>query len=589
MSKKSGEDKRLYTIEYLEFVLDHMSHEVYMKDKDGKYIYINKKGSEKIGLPKDEIIGKIDRDIRFKSFYEKCEYSDKTILQEDKELFYEHKLSDNIDEEFYRVYKFPIKDDNGDIKFIGACCDNITYKNKIDKELNNLFINNTLNKECDEYTESIKSILDNLSEMISSTSINLFLVDKDTHNLKKYLSCSRHNNMFCNNTQVEIDYKIFSSTYDDKLEINIDSSLNKEFKKKYIRDYDISSNSKLRIFPLKYNSDLIGVMYIYYDEKDNCSKVYDGYIMDICNQFSLLITNIEYKDELRQSLNDYKTKNKNLQDKNDKLEEAIGAEMIKVNFLENMSHEFRTPINIILMTAQLLISILDSNKVNIDREKIINHIKTLKQNGYRVLRLVNNILDTTKFDNGYEELKLGNYNIVSIIEDIVLSTSDYIKNKKITFDTDEEEVILACNPDAIEKIILNLISNSLKFTNENGQIEVDVNVNHEEEKLFVYVRNDGPPISKEYSEKIFDRFVQADNNLRRVSEGSGIGLYLVRLLVQMHNGEIWLNTDVKEGVEFIFYIPIKTINSIDDIMLYNIEDHSIMDKCSIEFSDVYFT
>ncbi|WP_297134109.1 sensor histidine kinase [Terrisporobacter sp.] len=207
----------------------------------------------------------------------------------------------------------------------------------------------------------------------------------------------------------------------------------------------------------------------------------------------------------------------------------------------------------------------------------------------RVLRLVNNILDTTKFDNGYEELKLGNYNIVSIIEDIVLSTSDYIKNKKITFDTDEEEVILACNPDAIEKIILNLISNSLKFTNENGQIEVDVKVNHEEEKLFVYVRNDGPPISKEYSEKIFDRFVQADNNLRRVSEGSGIGLYLVRLLVQMHNGEIWLNTDVKEGVEFIFYIPIKTINSIDDIMLYNIEDHSIMDKCSIEFSDVYFT
>ena len=84
-------------------------------------------------------------------------------------------------------------------------------------------------------------------------------------------------------------------------------------------------------------------------------------------------------------MNDYKTKNKNLQDKNDKLEEAIGAEMIKVNFLENMSHEFRTPINIILMTAQLLISILDSNKVNIDREKIINHIKTLKQNGYRVL------------------------------------------------------------------------------------------------------------------------------------------------------------------------------------------------------------
>lgn len=147
-------------------------------------------------------------------------------------------------------------------------------------------------------------------------------------------------------------------------------------------------------------------------------------------------------------------------------------------------------------------------------------------------------------------------------------------------------MILACNPDAIEKIILNLISNSLKFTNEDGEIQIDIKVNHNEKKLFVHLKNNGPTISEENSKKIFDRFVQVDNHLRRSSEGSGIGLYLVKRLIEMHDGDIWLNTDVECGVEFIFYIPIKTINNEDKIV-HSIDDHSRIDKCNIEFSDVY--
>ena len=90
----------------------------------------------------------------------------------------------------------------------------------------------------------------------------------------------------------------------------------------------------------------------------------------------------------------------------------------------------------------------------------------------------------------------------------------------------------------MERIILNLISNSLKFRYDNGKIYVEIKVNHQEEQLFVHERNNGYSIWEENSKKIFDRFVQTDNNIRRKNEGSGIGLYLVKCMVEMHWGKI---------------------------------------------------
>lgn len=586
MDKKSQDNQRLYTIEDLECILEHIPYEVWIKDKEGKHVYINKMGANKIGLDKEDIIGKTNNELRPKEFCDKCDDADKLVLEEKREIFYEHEYYSDKDE-FYRVYKFPIKDEDKNVKFICGFSNEYSYSKKINEELENLFISNVEELENIEYTKNINNILNNLGSMIKSTSINLFLVDKDGNNLKNYLSCNK-NNIFCENTNINIDYKQFSKLYKDKLDINVDNNLNYEFKENYIEKHKLYPKSKLNIFPLKFKGELIGLMYIYYEDKIKYTNAYDGFINDLCNQLSILIVNIEYKNKLRHRLIKFEEKAKYLQNENEKLEEAIGAEMIKVNFLENMSHEFRTPINIILMTAKLLISSMEENEINLDKEKTIKYLKTLRQNGYRILRLVNNILDTTKIDSKYEKLQLTNHNIINIIEDIVLSTADYIKdiNKSIIFDTEEEELILACNPDAIEKIILNLISNSLKFTNEDGEIHIDIKVNHNENKLFVHLKNNGPTISEEHSKKIFDRFVQVDNHLRRSSEGSGIGLYLVKRLIEMHDGEIWLNTNVERGVEFIFYIPIKTINN-EDVVVNLIDDHSKIDKCNIEFSDVY--
>ena len=538
-------------------------------------------------------------EIRPNKSWEKCKLTDEQVIQEKKVIFYEDEF--DIDKNnCYRVYKFPIKNYKDDVKLTGGIANEVTYSKYINKELNELenLFNEAQKSENEnikykqsisriEYKESISRVLSSLNNMVKSTSIDLFYIDRSKERLNLYISCDKKN-IFLKDSSINIEYSEFLKLYNSQLKIEIDDKLNYEFRKIYNSTVEIDDNSIFKIIPLNIDDKLIGLIYIYYEDKDECIDTYDGFIYDILHRIGNFFINIGLKNELKEKLYISQEKAKNLENEIDILEEAIGLEMVKINFLENMSHEFRTPINIILMVSKLLLSSIENNDFNLDREKIINYLKSLKQNGYRILRLVNNILDSTKFDNKCEQLEMYNYNIISVIEDIVLSAAEYIKNteRNIVFDT-EEEIILACTPSYIEKIMLNLISNSFKFTNDNGKIEIDIKVNKEEEKLYVHVKNDGPSIPKEDAQLIFNKFVQIENHIRRQNEGSGIGLYLVKCLVEAHEGKIWINTEVESGTEFIFYLPIKIIDSEDEIKIYYIEEHSIMYKCNIEFSDVY--
>ncbi len=584
MSNNPQSNQRLYTIEDLECVLEQIPYEVRIKDKEGRHIYINQRGMNKIGLQKDEIIGKTDEDITGCSKSDKCEETDKKVFEKKEPVFYEDKYYGNKDEH-YRVLKFPIMNKEN-VKFIGVFSNEYSSNRQINEEIEKLSINNRQNTEEAENKKSIQNILDNLKSIIKCTNINLLLIDKDKKSIVNYQECSNEDKLFDENTQINISYEDLQSIYNEKLDIDIDNKLNSILKDKYLK---LDEKARIKVFPLKLMGSTIGLMYIYY--KDNKLKhvtLYDGLLQDTSNNISRVIINMKFKDKIQDKIFKFEEQTKNLKDEKEKLEEAIASETIKVNFLENMSHEFRTPINIILMTTKLLLASIQDDKISLDKDKTVEYLKILKQNGHRVLRLVSNILDTTKLDNNYEEVSMNNHNIINVIEDVVLSTAHYIqdKNKTITFDTEEEEVILACNPDAIEKIMLNLISNSLKFTEEDGEIDVDIKVNYEQQRVYVHLRNDGPCISKEYSQKIFDRFVQLDNNLRRGNEGSGIGLYLAKQIVEVHGGKIWLNTEFDDGAEFIFYLPIKTIDN-KDVVVNHIKDHSIVDRCKIEFSDVY--
>nr|WP_195365937.1 MULTISPECIES: ATP-binding protein [Paeniclostridium] len=279
------------------------------------------------------------------------------------------------------------------------------------------------------------------------------------------------------------------------------------------------------------------------------------------------------------------TRNIEIEKEKRTLEEAVKVEVVKNEFFSNISHEFRTPINIILGTMQVINKNIEKNNIQINDLK--KHTNYIKQNSYRLLRLVNNLIDISKMDIGVYELRCSNQNIINIIEDITLSVADYTKNNKINliFDTNDEEVITYCDPDKIERIMLNLLSNAIKYTPENGFIKVKINSTKDE--IIVSVKDSGVGIPKDKLDVIFDRFGQVDDSFNRKCEGSGIGLSLVKNLVEIHGGEIHVNSEVNKGSEFVFSIPIK-IKKEDNDNVYDVDrKFKHVERCDIEFSDIY--
>ena len=268
------------------------------------------------------------------------------------------------------------------------------------------------------------------------------------------------------------------------------------------------------------------------------------------------------------------------------LNDAIEYDKLKTEFFANISHELRTPLNVIFGALQLLDVYAEKKSVTEESIKTKKYIKVMKQNCYRQLRLVNNLIDITKIDSGYFQLNLENYNIVNVVEEITLSVADYIEQKfiSIEFDTEIEEKIMSIDADKIERIMLNLLSNSIKFTNAGDYIYV--NIYDKDKSVIISVRDTGIGIPEGKLELIFERFRQVDKSLLRNNEGSGIGLSLVKSLVELHGGKISIVSEYGKGSEFIIELPVNVLPEKEACFSANSENGNI-ETINIEFSDIY--
>ncbi len=270
------------------------------------------------------------------------------------------------------------------------------------------------------------------------------------------------------------------------------------------------------------------------------------------------------------------------------LKESAEIEKIRTQFFANMTHEFKTPLNVILASIQLCKFYFDKEK-NLNNINFSKHLKTMKQNCYRLMRLVNNLIDTTKIDVGFLEKHAGNHNIVKIVEDITMSIKEFTENKGINlyFDKNTNERIIACDVDKIERIMLNLISNAIKFTDQGGSIFVKVE--DKGNSVLISVRDTGIGIPKEKQNAIFERFVQVEQTLTKNKDGSGIGLAMVKSFVEMHGGRIFTMSEFGKGSEFVVELPAVIMENKDECYLEDLETQRRIERINIEFSDIYYS
>ena len=220
----------------------------------------------------------------------------------------------------------------------------------------------------------------------------------------------------------------------------------------------------------------------------------------------------------------------------DNLRKRTLSEQIKNDFLSSISHDLKTPINVIYSSAQVQEKLYSEQYI----EKVNYYNQVNKENCITLMRLANNLIDSSKIDYDYLKPNLKTYNIVALIEDSIVMLAEYIKEKNLTyvFDTNEEELYVKCDQEFIQRIVLNLISNSIKHTSEGG-IGVEIKAN--KSKVKISFTDTGEGMDKEFLKRAFLRY--SKGNKRGIkNKSTGIGLYIVKNLVELQNGTIKINS-----------------------------------------------
>lgn len=253
-----------------------------------------------------------------------------------------------------------------------------------------------------------------------------------------------------------------------------------------------------------------------------------------------------------------KTKELSLEmEKNNRLlNQVIKLERNKNNYFVNLSHELRTPLNVINSIEQLVTEFNKSGK-GISKDKLDYYMGIMRKNNKRLLNLINNIIDTTKIEHGSYKTNMELNDIVYIVEEAALGLKDYIESKGVdlVIDTDIEEKIILCDHDEIERSIVNLVSNAAKFTPSGGSIEVSIN--DLGKKVKITVTDTGLGIDEKFHKSIFDRFNQVVDSSTETKGGSGLGLTITKHIIDIHNGDIFVESKKNKGSKFTILLPVK--------------------------------
>jgi signal transduction histidine kinase len=289
--------------------------------------------------------------------------------------------------------------------------------------------------------------------------------------------------------------------------------------------------------PLEAKHEVLGVVCLLHRPNEAVPEAAVPTLRALSGQIALVVRNIQYNEELAR-----------------KNEELTHLDQLKSDFMATMSHELRTPLTSIIGYSDMLLSGM-TGELN---EKQSAFVDSILKGGESLLNLINDVLDLTKIEAGRLELNREAVDLRAALLGVLPVVKPRAQDKRIRISTflPTDLPLVWADPGKLNQVLLNLITNGIKYTHENGSVSVEART--VDGMVEIWVNDTGIGIAREDQDKVFQRFTQIDSSATRSQGGTGLGLAIVRELVELHGGSIRVQSKLGKGSSFIFTMPIST-------------------------------
>ena len=306
------------------------------------------------------------------------------------------------------------------------------------------------------------------------------------------------------------------------------------------------------LIPLSTPSRVVGAMTMARRHVQPFTDIEAALVRVIVNQASISIENAKLYGEMAGQLARIENQNAELEDANVQIKEVS---RLKSEFLANMSHELRTPLNSIRGFSEIL---KDNLAGDLSPEQRIECLESIHASGEHLLQLINDVLDMSKIEAGRMDLVLEEFAVAAAFSEVVTVVKSLAGRKGIELSimVEPEDLVIYADKGKVKQVLYNLLSNAIKFTPEGGSIFVDAKLRKQAQDVLITVTDTGVGIGPEHIEKVWGEFYMVQGEHQK-QKGTGLGLALVKRLVELHGGVIGVNSEVGKGSTFSVTVPLQ--------------------------------